>query len=84
MTSCKKKAFKDLREAHKALERIKKRNDRPQVPQRVYACEECGKYHLTKHTKEKYREYFSDGEDKIQLVRERLSQLLSKTKLSIS
>ena len=78
VTSCKKKSYRDLREAHKALERIKRKDDRLQCPQRVYKCDECDNYHLTKYPKEIFRSRESSPTDLMSLVKKRLQELTAK------
>lgn len=74
---CKKKGFVSVKLAHVALNSIKEKSNRLQVPARVYKCEECDLWHLTKYPKEIFRH--RAAETKIDLmaeVKKRLKQLL--------
>ena len=78
-TICKKKAFRDLKDAHSALNIIKRESDRFQIPSRAYFCEDCGNYHLTKYGKDYYRNKENVSEtDLMGKVKNRLKLLIAK------
>lgn len=77
--TCKKKAYRDLKDAHSALNCIKRESDRFQIPARAYFCEDCGNYHLTKYDKEYYKnKIWVSGKDLAGEVTKQLKHLIAK------
>lgn len=48
---CKKKGFKNAREAHKVLNKIAATSNRDTIPKRAYWCEHCNHWHLSSKNK---------------------------------
>ena len=75
---CKKKGFVSVKLAHVALNSIKEKSNRLQVPARVYKCEECDLWHLTKYPKEIFRHRAAETSiDLMVEVKKRLKQLIT-------
>lgn len=48
---CKKKGFKNAREAHKVLQKVIATSNRDKIPKPCYFCEHCNHWHITSKDK---------------------------------